>query len=134
MRFSDCGARQALQKWRRSQKIHRAAAAGFTPESHFIRIAAERSNVIPDTLDGGKLVKGSVIAGSVVLGFLSQIRMRHPSNSAAAVIHADNDDSLLRGLVAIVDRFGRRTVRASTAVDPDHHRQLLSVRCGWSPD
>src|ERR1051326_8305980 len=59
--------------------------------------------------------------------------MRHPSEYSYPVVHADDDHTLFRGSIAVVDRLGGRTVDAAAAVDPDQHRQFLIAGNGRSP-
>ena len=94
---------------------------------HFVRIAAERGDVLPHPLERRKLVHQPVIAGCVMRRFARQSGMRQESQRAQAIVDGDQHQAApdQRALIESGGFTGTRGV--GPAVNPNHHRKL---RCG----
>ena len=74
---------------------------------------------------------GARLMGSLG-SFRRERRMREEAEPAQAIVHAGDDDALLRERMERVER--RSPVKETAAVDPHHHRKRRARRRGGLPD
>jgi hypothetical protein len=100
---------------------HRAAARRFSENCHRLRVAAEGRDVALNPLERGTLVHVAVVAAHIVGRLSRQRRVGEEAEPAHPVVHADDDDTLLRQRVGRVKR--RAPMHEPPAVNPYHHRE-----------
>ena len=120
-------------KRRRRQHADCNSSRRFAEDRDAVGIAAERGNVVLHPLQARDLIQQPVVAGMPAL-FARQLGMSQEAESAQPVGDAHQNHALLREILSVVQRHRSAADSEPSAVDPDHHGQLLARRLGGRPD
>ena len=110
------------------QRVGFAAAAGLTEDRHVVGVTAEGGDVVAHPFQGHHQIHLAVVAGAAVAAFLAEFRMGDVAERAQPVVDGHQHHALLGKAVRVVVllRVGGQD-RERTAVEPDHHRQVVGV-------
>ena len=93
-------------------------------DGNVVRIAAEPGDVVANPLQRRDLVEQAIVAGRPGFGFRRKLRMGEKSQRPEPVIEIDDDDVVLRQVLAAVKRHAGRAHEERTAVDEDDDRRV----------
>lgn len=101
---------ESLGSRRERQYADGRSAHGLTEDRHARGIAAKMGNVGPDPLKGGDHIAQSIVSGYVAGRLGIELGVREEAQCAAPVIEADQYDTHLRKMGAVVERDARRPI------------------------
>ena len=105
----------------------------MTEDHHGAGISTEPGNIALDPLECRDLVQKRVVAGRVMLGFTSQVRMRHEPKDVHPIVEAHEHHALLRKPGTVVLILGSRATHIAAAVNEHHDRQFRRGALGGCP-
>ncbi len=116
---------QALRHRRGEVTAHGESTGGLAEDRHVVGIATECLGVVAHPLQRGNLIGEAVVPRSRVV--LGQHVASEEAKRAEAVVDADDHSALRCETVADVVRLMGGAGREPATVEPDHHREILSV-------
>ena len=129
-----CLGKESLAERGSHQGANRHGTSRFAHDGDAVRVAAEGLDIVLHPLDGSHLVHETIVAGTLIGGFLGKLRMSEEAEDAFTIVGCDGDDSLARHCIARISRFASATGHQSSTVEINQNRQMLLHGLCRSPD
>src|SRR5215831_5980276 len=108
--FGDGAGEEPFRELGSSEHAHRNAAGRFTENRDAARVSAECSDIAFDPLQPGDLVQQAVVPRMTSL-FGGELWMREKAERSNAISDADDHDTFLREIRAVIERHRSGTNR-----------------------
>src|SRR5437870_4993926 len=101
-------------------------------QSYIIGVATKGCDIALDPLQRGYLVHIPEISQQAFRGLLGERRVSKEAKAPQPIVKADKDNASSCELATVIDSRRTAAVNPTSAIDPDHHRQLVTTKL-WRP-